>query len=153
MLLGADRIGFPQPGPEVLVDLARRHEPKVMHVISGRDGIDAAKSRVRETAGKDDVSVEPCRTRCDLGKRHTNLKCDPGLFRDHGHRSALGDSASHRVEQHPYSGILPLKMMLQVVPSAGVRLIAVGETPATPGALPQRGASHRPQFLIDALSH
>src|SRR5215831_2352882 len=106
MLLLPDGIGLAQPGAEVLIDLGRRREAKVVHVIARRDRVDAAKPGVREPAGQDEVPGEPTLARSDLCERHAHLKRDAGLFWYDDHRPALGDGPSHGVVQGANRAIL-----------------------------------------------
>lgn len=127
MLLSTDRIGFPKPLPELGVNLFRRNKAEVMHVVAGGDRVDPAEARVRQPAGEHQMTVEPMLARRYLREGHTHLKSDPRFFRQHGDGTAGGDGAAHCFEEGSNGWVLPAKVMLKVVASAGVRLVAVGE--------------------------
>src|SRR5512135_1380755 len=96
---------------------------------------------MREPTGEHDVPVEPVLTWRDLDKGHAHLEGDPGLFGKDGHRPAGGNRAPHALVESANGGVLPEEMVLEVVPIAGVGLVAVREgTPAT-RAGPQWGTS------------
>lgn len=111
-------------------------------MIPERDRVDSAEAWMWQSAGEDDVTIEPALARRDLGKRHPHLKGNARLLREDNGRPARGDCAADRLEQQTDRPILALKVVGQVVPAAGVRLIAVGEaTLASLGRQPpaQRG--------------
>lgn len=137
MLLGTHGVGLSKPGAELSVDLAGRHKAEVVDVVSGRDRLDAAEARVCSSAGEHDMTIEPALARRDLGERHPHLKRNARLLWNDRDRTTRGDRAADGVEEQPDSPILALKVVGQVVPAAGMRLIAVGETPLTTGTGPE----------------
>lgn len=110
-----------------------------MYVITWGDRVDPAEARVRQPTGEYDVPVEPALTRRDLGERHPYLKGDARLLREDGDRTTSGDGAAYRLEQRTDGGVFPSKVVVQIVASAGMRLIAVSEPAPTMRAGPERG--------------
>jgi hypothetical protein len=116
-----------EAGAELRVDLGRRHKAEVVNMIPWGDSVNAAEAGVWQPTGEDDVTVEPVLVRCDLGKRHPHLKGNARFLWDDDDRPAGGDGAADGLEKQTDSPVLALKVVGQVVPAAGMRLIAVGE--------------------------
>ena len=137
MLLGTHRVGLPKPAAELGVHLAGRHKAEVVDMVSGRDRVDAAEARVWSAAGEHDMTIEPALARRELGERYPHLKRNARLLWNDGDRTTSGDRAADGVEEQPDSPVLALKVVGQVVPAAGMRLIAVGEAPLATGTNPE----------------
>ena len=137
MLLRADSIGLSKPGTELRINLRGRHQAEVVDMVSGRDRFDSAEAWTRHSAGEHHVTIEPAMTRCDLGERHPHLKRNTRLLREDDDRATSGDCTSDGVEEQADGGILALKVVGQVVPAAGMRLIAVGEATLAIGTGPK----------------
>jgi hypothetical protein len=151
VLLGTDGIGFVDPGTKVRINLGRRREAEMMYMVARGDRVDPAEPGMREPAGEYDVPVEPVLTRRDLGKGHANVKRDPGLFGKDGNGPAGGNRAPNALVEGANGGVLSLEVVLEVVPTAGVGLVAVREgTPATrtgpQGGTP--GCAHIGAFVV-----
>ena len=91
-----------------------------------------------------DVPIEPAAARCHLRKRHAHLKCDPRLFREDADRTDILDDADDAVEEGADGRRLVVKVMSEVVLTAGMRLIAVRELAPTVCAFPERLTTDRP---------
>jgi hypothetical protein len=120
MLLSPDGIRFSKPGGELSVDLGRRHKAEVVHMIPGRNSVDAAEAWMWPSAGEDDVTIEPVLTRRDLGKRHPHLKGNARFLWEDNDRPTSGDRPADCFEKQTDSPILALKVVGQVVPAAGM---------------------------------
>lgn len=138
VLLRTDGIGVPKPRTKVCIDLGRRRESKMMHMVARRYRVDPAEPRVRQPSGKHNVTVEPALPRRHLGKRHAHLKGDARLFGKYDHGPAGGNGTADGLIEHPHGGVLASEVMRQVVASAGMRLIAVGEAALAARAFPKR---------------
>ena len=136
MLLSTDGIGLSKPGAELSVDLGRRYKAEVVDMIPRRNSVDAAEAGVWQSAGEDDVTIEPVLSRRDLGKRHPHLKGNARFLWEDDDRPTGGDRPADWFEKQTDRPILVLKVVGQVVPAAGMRLIAVGEATLATGADP-----------------
>jgi hypothetical protein len=76
-----------------------------------------------------DVPVNPPQPGSQLREGHSHLKRDPRLFRQHDHRSATSNGLERGLINRADFRRLALKVRLQIVPPAEVRLIAVREKP------------------------
>ena len=137
MLLGAHGVGLSKPGTELSVDLAGRHKTEVVDMVSGRDRVDAAEPWMWQSAGEHDMAIEPSLPRRHLGERHPHLKRDARLLWKDDGRTASRDRTADGVEEHADSPFLAPKVIGQVVPAAGMRLVAVGEAPLAAGTGPE----------------
>jgi hypothetical protein len=137
MLLSTDGIRLSKPGAELSVDLGWRHKAEVMDMIPGRNGVDAAEAWVWQSAGEDDVTIEPVLPRRDLGKRHPHLKGNARFLWEYYDRPTRGDRPADCFEKQTDSPILALKVVGQVVPAAGMRLIVVGKATLATGTGPE----------------
>jgi hypothetical protein len=108
-----------------------------MHMISARNGVNPAEARVLQSARENHMTVHPARARRHLRKRHPHLKGDARLFRQHLHRAAAPDRLEDGLEDRPNLRRFSAKMGGQIMPPAGMRLIAVGKIPPATRALPQ----------------
>lgn len=68
MSLFANRIGFSQPRDELEVDVRRRGDVKVGHVIARRERLDLVKARMLESPGQHHVAIQTVTPRRHLGK-------------------------------------------------------------------------------------
>src|SRR5579862_331224 len=91
-----------------------------------------------ESARKNHVAVNPSQSRSQLRERHANLKSDARFFRQHDHGSATPNRFKRGVKNRADFRWLAVKMSLQIVPAAEVRLVAVGEMAFAGRALPKR---------------
>jgi len=151
----ADSIGFGQPSAKLRVHITWGGKPEGVNMIAWRDGLDDAEARVLESPRQDDVAVEPIRSRCDLRKGHAHLESDASLFGKDANRAERADRGDYLVEKRSNLRPLAAEMMLQIVPGAGVRLVAVCEVAIALFALPQRMGVHaksRPYGLTAAAS-
>lgn len=137
--LGADRVRFPRPGAKLSIDLGRGNQTEMMYMIAGGDGLDAAKPWVRQSTGQYEVTIQPVGARSDLSEGHADLKGDASLFRENGHRAACSYGSPNGLVERAHGRILPAKVVGEVIPAAGVRLIAVGEAAPASRARPQWG--------------
>jgi len=137
MPLLADGIGFRQPALDFRIHFRNLRHAKMVDMISARNGVNPSKARVFQSAREHHMTVHPARTRRHLRKRHAHLKSDARLFRQHLHRATAPDRLEHGLEDGPNLRRFSLKMCGQIVPSAKMRLIPVGEIPPATRALPQ----------------
>jgi hypothetical protein len=82
------------------------------------------------------VTVQPFQFWGDLGKGHAHLKRNASLFWDDTNRANLPNSRDNLVEQRPNLWWLSSKMVIEIVSTARVRLIAIGEMSPALGAPP-----------------
>jgi hypothetical protein len=151
VLLRPHQIGLCQPRSEVGVDVAQLSESKCMHMIPRRERLDGAKARMLETTGKNHMAIKPRPPRRDLGKRHAHLKGDPGLLGQNSHWANRSNGGDHTPEERANCGWLATKVMGEREPSAGMRLIAVGEGPPALPASPQGCAGRSVGHVISSL--
>jgi len=109
-----------------------------MDVIPWRNGLHCAKARVRDSARKNHVSIQPFQSGSDLCERHPHLKSDPSFLRKYPNWTNLAKSGNDCVEERADLRRLATKMMGEVMSTAGVRLVAVRETSPALFALPKR---------------
>ena len=76
-----DRVCLAQPRDKRVVDVGWLRETKVMDVIACGDRLDLSETRVLETAGEDDVAVEPLPSRRHLREGHAHLEGNARFFR------------------------------------------------------------------------
>jgi hypothetical protein len=141
VFLLTDRVRLGQPAPELRVDVLQRREAEDVKVIPRRKRLYGAKAAALQAPGEDDVSIEPSATRSHLREGHANVERDAGLFGKDLDWTDLANRRHDRIEQCTNLGGLSGEVMLEVVTTAGVRLIAVRELATAPLAAPQRGAA------------
>jgi hypothetical protein len=135
--LSTYRIGLAQPSSELDINILRHGQAKVMYLIPLGDRVNPTKTGVRHASGQDQMPVEPAPARRDLGKRHPHLEGDSRLLRQDRDPATLLDRMAKCFEECPNGGVLPTKVVFQVVATARVGLIAVREPPAAPGTGPK----------------
>jgi hypothetical protein len=134
----ADGVGFGEPCFKFAVNVGYGGESEMVDVVSDGNGVDAAEARVLESAGENDVAIYPLQARSHLREGHAHLKGDAGLFGQDDDGAATLHGGEHGVEDCADGGGLAFEMGLQIVLAAEVGLIAVGEFPLAPRALPKR---------------
>jgi hypothetical protein len=127
--LFSDSICFGEPRTEIVIHVARLRQSKSVDVISRRESLNRPKTWMLEPPRQNDMPINPAPSWRNLGKRNSHVKCDASLLRQHDHRAESIHGCEHRIEQCAYAGRLPSKVALEVMQSAGVRLISVGESP------------------------
>jgi hypothetical protein len=138
MSLLADGVGFRQPRYDFPVNVRHRQEAEMMDVVSRRNCVNTPESRMLQSARKNDMPVNPPQTRSQLREGHAHLKRDACFFRQHGHWTAAPNCLEHGIKDRADFRRLAVKMRVQVVRAAEVRLIAVCETPVATRTFPKR---------------
>jgi hypothetical protein len=113
-----------------------------VNVITWRDGLHVAETRVLQAARKHNVAVEPVRPRCDLREGHSHLESNPSLLRKDAHRPDCANCRNDLFEKRPNFWPLAAEVMVETVSPAGVRLVSVREIPAAFLTLPKRAMFH-----------
>jgi len=138
MALFADPVGFGHPGAKVVVQVGRAGQPEDMNVIAWRNGLNLPKARMLQSPGENDVPVQPSAARRELRKRHAHLERYPRLFGQDAHRADRPNGRDDGVKQQADFRRLAMKMALELVPTAGMRLIAIRKLTAALAATPER---------------
>ena len=138
MPLFSDSICLCEPGTKIIVDVRWLREAKRVDVISRGESLNRPKARMLESPRQNDMPVDPVPSWRNLGKRHSHVECDARLLRQHDHGAESIHCCQHGVEDLTNLGRLPPKVALEIVESAGMRLISVGEGPLASRTLPQR---------------
>jgi hypothetical protein len=131
-----------QPCAKLSVYVAWLGESEGVHMITRRNGLYAAEAGVLGPSGQYNMTVEPIRSRCDLRKGHAHLKCNPSLLWNDAHRAESANRGSYLIEKGSNFRPLAFEMMLQIMPGAGVRLVAICEIAPALLTLPKRPMFH-----------
>ena len=85
-----------------------------------------------------------------MRERHADLKGDPRFLGNDPNRTDFANRCNYDVKERADRRRLAFEMMGEVVPGAGVRLIAVRKSSPTLFTTPERPSSHQsaPLFLI-----
>ena len=140
MLLRADLVRLAHPGNKRIVDVARVLEAKRVQVVAWGERFDLPESRMLQAAGENHVAVEPALARGYLGKRHPDLKRNACLLGEDDDGAEGAHGGSNKVVQLADDGLSADEMVVEVVETAGVGLIAVGEHSLALRAAPERVA-------------
>jgi hypothetical protein len=143
VLLLADTIRFGNPRAKIGVDLTGISKPEGVKMIARRKGLDSAKSRVLETTSEHHVTIQPVLPGRHLRKGHPNLESDSSLLRKDSHGPDITNCCDHLIEECPDLRGLSAKVIRKLVPTAGMRLIAICEIAAAFLAMPQSWLFHR----------
>ena len=84
------------------------------------------------------MTVDPAVRRRELREGHADLEGDPRLLGQDLEGPKLPEARDEGVEQVPDTLRLPVEMRVEAVASAGVALVAVGESPVACRASPER---------------
>ena len=137
MPLLADAIGFGKPGGDFAIDFVHTRETEGVKMVTRREGFDAAKARVGQTARQNNVAVDPVFTNDERRKAHPHLKRDPRLFRQDRDRSVLLRDSQQPVENRAHGFRLTGEVRGERITTAGVGLIAIRELPSAIRTAPQ----------------
>jgi len=113
MLLIANRISFRQVRQELRVEFFRRSQPKVMNVVSGRDGLDLVEPPALDAPRQNQMTGKPAFPRRYLSEGHSSLQGDPRLLGQTHHRSKQAHSPNELIEKRSHFGGLVQKVMVQ----------------------------------------
>jgi hypothetical protein len=138
MFLLANGIRLPRPISKLPVEILKRFEPERVQMIARREGLDAQEARMLHAPREHEVTDEIALANADRGERHPHLEGDPRLLREDLHVTDFSDQRNQRIEQLPDFWTLSLKVLIDAVPSAGVRLVAIRELPPARGTAPER---------------
>lgn len=136
--LFADLVSLGQPRVKVCIDVREAAQSKSVHVIACRNSLNCPEARVLEAACKHYVPVEPFVPGSDLGEGHSNLKGDPGLFGYDENRAKCLHSSDDGVEHETDIRVFVLKMMIEIVSAARMRLVTIREHAITLTTAPER---------------
>lgn len=136
MILPAYGIGFPRERRE-RGDLRRMIEAEGVQMIARREGLDAREQRALGAPGKHEMADRPVPAQGELREGHPHLKRDPGLFGQNDERSALLQQDHERIVDGANVGGSALEMSIEIVPAAGVSLVAVREAAGAGGTEPE----------------
>lgn len=115
-----------------------------MDVIAGRDSIDATEARVLEPPRQHKVPIQPSPSRRYLCEGHSYLEGNSRLLGNDGHRAKGSNFCCEALVERANFCRLALEMVFEVMPPAGVRLVAIGEHAAASWAAPKiSGFCHR----------
>ena len=107
-----------------------------MEVIPRRERLYAAKAGALEAPREDDVAIEPISARGHLREGHADVEGNPRFLGKDLHRPDVADGRHHGIEHLADARGLAREVVLQIVPTAGVRLIAIRELATAPLAAP-----------------
>jgi len=133
----ADGVSLLKPGIQFRVHLLDPLQPKVVDVVSRRDGIDPPEAGMLEPARQDHVAVDPIAPRSQLRERHSDLEGDPCLFWQNPNRTNSANACANGIEDGTNAGILAGEVRCEVVSSARVLLVSIGERALAARAHPQ----------------
>jgi hypothetical protein len=102
-------------------------QAKDVHMVAERKGLDPVKTGVVESSGEHDVSVQPLLPPRYLREGHPDLKGNAGLLWQDSDRADGSHRRDDVIEERTDLRRLSPKMIGQMVPPAGVRLITVRE--------------------------
>jgi len=105
-------------------------------MVSRRNGLHLAETRMLQPPRKHNVAVEPIRSRRDLREGHAHLESNPGLLWKDPHRSESANCGNDLIEKRSDFRALPAEVMTEAVSPAGVRLVSVREVPSALLTLP-----------------
>jgi hypothetical protein len=150
MLLAPDRRGLARIIGQPL-DVRSMLDPEVMSMIARRKALYLREQGIVRPPREYEMPGHPVPPNRQLGEGHAVLKGDAGLFGQDDDRPGSLDHGQEGVEYGAHLLGLARKMAFQIVPTAGMALIAVGEGSAAVPTSPQwpLGASCHPILLVE----
>ena len=145
MFLVPNRVGFPDEGAKLLIQIRRFFNSEMVNVIPPGNRIDPFKARALVSVRQNQMAHQPGMPDLHRREGHAHLKSDSCLFRHDDHRAALPQPINELVVQFGYGLRLPLKMCSQLVIGAKGRLVPIRELPPALRAAPHR---HPLSFLL-----
>jgi hypothetical protein len=129
-------VRLSQPRAKLPIHISGCRKPERVNMVTPRDSLHLAKTRVLEPTCQHDMTVQPIRARCDLRERHADLQSNARLLWKDAHGSQSANRPDDMIEQRSNFRPLAAEVMPEIMSPAGVRLVSVREVPPAFFTLP-----------------
>ena len=138
MRLCADCQRLTYPVTKFSVHIRFGSKPEYVDVVPMREGVNQAEARTLYASRKDQMSINPGLPRRQLREGHSDLECDPRLFRQDVDSAKLAHGGDEGIEDLTNLIRLAGEVLLQRITSTGMALIPIREFPPAFRAFPER---------------
>src|SRR5919108_4776349 len=138
MVLAAHLVRLREPLRDLRIELAGIGHPQQMRVRVRVDRLDLPKPRAVDAAWQPEAHVEPTCCGSRAGKAYAHHIRDLVAIRQHLRRTAALHHLMKSIVKRANFRRLPREQSIQVVPLAGVILVAIDELVSAPRTPPER---------------